>query len=172
MRLDFDIYEFIRRMLPLHKRQTNRLALFDWGLSQLRVVWYQFTAWRTEMIYESNITGQKMALEHFLNYKVPGSQDKIFIVEKLDGGLFLSLVSENSEAVFLSTEAEDSDFSEIPLNGEQLQALDVNFQVFIPAYADLDILNQILQRYVIAGMNYEVLYSSNFSNDFNNDFNI
>lgn len=172
MRLDFDIYEFIRRMLPIHKRQPNRLALYDWAAAQLRVVWYQYTGWRTDMIYESNITGQKMPLEHFLNYKVPGSQNQIYIREKLDGALYLSLEVEGSEYAYFSTEAEDTDFKEIPLAGEQLQTLDINFQVFIPATADLDSLTQILQRYAIAGMDYEVIYSTNFSSDFNNDFNI
>jgi hypothetical protein len=112
--------------------------------------------WREEMIYESNITGQKIALENLLNRRIENAGGQISIVEKNDGGIYLSTALENLDNVFLSTETEDSDSSFIPKLGEEASELDVDFIVYIPAGVNPDHVNQIVDRYAIAGYEYEV----------------
>lgn len=157
MILNFDIYEFVRGQLPSHKRQTNRINLFNWGVSQLNAVWNTFSTWREDIIYQSRITGQKLALIDYLNKKVSGSNNQITIIEKNDGGAFLSKESEDLDFMWLSTAAAGTDLKEIPRYGEELTALDVDFQVIAPATANPDEINKILMAYLIAGKEYEII---------------
>lgn len=156
MRLEFDIYEFLRRQLPIHKRHENRLALFDWALNQIRVVWNQFVNWRSEMIYESNITGQKIALVNLLNRRVAGSGNNISIAEKDDGGLFIGKLTENIDFLYMSTATENADNGEFPKEGELATALTADFIVYVPAGVNVDQVAEIVDRYVIAGYDYEI----------------
>lgn len=157
MRYEFDLYEFLRRQLPHHKRQPNRMGLFYWALKQLEIVWVKFKAWRLEMVYEINVTGQRLSLIDFLNRKIEGANGAITIIETADGGLYFSNLAENTDWSFMSTLAEATDFSEIPLEGELLTALLVDFQVKIPAAVNPDEVNEIISRYVLAGKNYEII---------------
>lgn len=159
MRLEFDIYEFLRRQLPHHKRQTNRLALFNWPIAQLSSLWNAFAIWRSEMIYESNITGQKLALVNLLNRRVTGAANQISISEKDYGGIYLSYLSEATDYVFLSTLAEASDLAEIPLDGETATDMTADFTVYVPAGVNIDQVAKIVDRYVIAGFDYEIQQS-------------
>lgn len=156
MRLEFDIYEFLRRQLPIHKRQENRLALFDWALNQIRVVWNQFVNWRSEMIYESNITGQKIALVNLLNRRVEGSGNNISIAEKDDGGLFIGTATESLDYLYMSTATENTDNGEFPKEGELVTALTADFVVYVPVGVNVDQVAEIVDRYVIAGYDYEI----------------
>lgn len=156
MRLEFDIYEFLRRQLPQHKRQTNRLALFDWALNQIRVVWNSFVNWRSDMIYESNITGQKIALVHLLNRRVTGAANSISISEKDYGGIFLSNASELTDFAWFSTATEGTDVQEIPKDGEMATDMTADFTVYVPAGVNVDEVAEIVNRYVIAGYDYVI----------------
>jgi len=157
MRLEFDFYEFLRRQLPHHKRQPRRLGLFYWSLTQIRVVWIIFRSWRQDMIYENNVTGQRLSLIDFLNRKIPGADGAITIIETDDGGVYFGNLVENTDFHFLSTVAEATDMTEIPLDGEQLTALSVDFQVKTPPGVNTDAVNTIVSRYVLAGKNYEII---------------
>lgn len=156
MRPEFDVYEFLRRSLPQHKRQTNRLALFDWSISQITTLWTSFRAWRKEMIYESNITGQRLPLINLLNRRVPGAGGGITIIEYVDGGIFLSTIEENSDVAELSLVSEDSDYKQVARRGEKTTAIDGDFLVLVPAGVNYDIVRNIVDRYCIAGFEYEV----------------
>jgi hypothetical protein len=103
MKLEFDIYEFLRRQLPYHKRQTNRLGLFHWALKQINVVWLQFMTWRQEMIYQNSVTGQRLSLIDFLNRQISGAAGAITIIETSDGGIYFSTLAENVDAHYFSS---------------------------------------------------------------------
>ena len=126
MILDFDSYEFLIRQLPAHKRQPNRLALFDWAIAQIRLLWVGFTAWRNDIIYQVNVTGQKLSLVDFLNRKVENSNNAIDIIETTDSGIYFSTETENGDYHFLSKASENSDNIEVPLQGEGQAALTVD----------------------------------------------
>ena len=160
MRLDFDIWNFLNRSLPHHKRQENRILLFWWPLDQLRAVWIQYVAWRQEIAWEMRTTGQKFSLESWLNHIVAGSQNAISIVETSDGGIMIGVLSEVSPHmdVNLSTEASPASKS-FPLNGELLTPLDKDFKVLVPAAVNTGEVKAIVDRYVIAGFDYEIIQS-------------
>lgn len=157
MRLEFDIYEFLTRQLPHHKRQTNRLGLFHWALKQLEVLWVEFRAWRLDMVYQNNVTGQRLSLIDFLNRKIAGADGGITIIETSDGGVYFSNLAENTDAYFMSISSEATDYKELPINGELLTSLLVDFQVLTPAGVNIDEVNTIISRYVLAGKNYEII---------------
>lgn len=156
MRLEFDVYEFLKRMLPRHKRQTNRLALFNWSVGQIAALWDEFREWRKEMIYESNITGQRLPLIDLLNRRVEGAEGGITILEYIDGGIWLSTEAEASDRADMSTEAEASDYKYIARRGEELTAIEGDFLVLVPMGVNFDEVKLLVDRYVIAGFEYTV----------------
>lgn len=156
MIIDIDVFEFLRRRLQKHKRQDNRIKLFRWPLVELNNIWNDFKTWRSYIIYESHVTGQTMSLVDFLNRKVSGSANKISIVEKLDGGIFISKESENEPFVLASLESENTDFVAIPLFCETSSDIDTNFIVLAPETADIAQIDSIVKRYAIAGYSYTI----------------
>lgn len=156
MRLEFDIYEFLRRDLPQHKRQTNRLALFYWPLAEIASLWDSFREWRKEMIYESNITGQRMSLVGLLNRLVSNSGNGITIIEHIGGGIWLSKEEEFSDMAEISLISENSDYKYIARKGEETTAIDGDFLVLVPDEVNVDEVRKIVDRYCIAGFEYTV----------------
>jgi hypothetical protein len=158
MRFGFDIEYFVGNQLPYHKRQPNRLKLFMWPLIEVRRMFVAFNVWLLEMVYQSNITGQKMALENLLNREVANSNNQIYIDEIISNGVWLSLAVENSDYVWLSTESEGMSFQYFGLSTEEEQdALNANFKVFVPAGVEHGEVDKYVMRYVIAGMRYKIV---------------
>jgi hypothetical protein len=116
-----------------------------------------FYAWRFEMIYESNITGQKLALENFLNRRVTNSQNQIYIDEVTSVGLWLSLQVEGTDYMWLSTSTEDTSSKFIGLESEEQINSNVNFIVYVPNGVDSGEVDKYVMRYVIAGMRYKIV---------------
>lgn len=156
MRPEFDVYEFLRRMLPSHKRQTNRLALFWWALREINTLWASFREWRKEMIYESNITGQRLSLIDLLNRRVNGAGGNITIIEKVDEGIYVSKLIEAADVAEMSLLSENTDFEYVARRGEGAEAIDADFKVVVPVGVNFDEVRLIVDRYVIAGYEYEV----------------
>ena len=156
MRLQFDIYEYLFKGLPIHKRQTNRLKLFWWTIKQINGLWDSFVIWRVNMIFQSNITGQKLSLVSLLNKDVTGSNNQIYIDEVNDYGVYLSLESENQDFSWLSTASEDTDYEYISLYGEIAEALGSDFVIYIPTGASAPETKEIAERYVLAQMDYVI----------------
>lgn len=156
MRLTFNISHFLSNQMPTHKRQANRLALFAWPLNQLRTMWTVYRLWVVDIVYQANITGQKIALENLLNKYVTGSQNAISIATFDDGGIFISTLAETTDGHWISTLAEATDELEIPKLGEITLPLGASFVVYIPTTANADQVNQILNNYVIAGFTFTI----------------
>lgn len=157
MRLDFGIYEFLTRMLPYHKRQENRLKLFDWPLEELRDLWNGYVSWRQNTAWESNTTGQKLSLETWLNKTVPNSGNAISITEVTDGGVMIGLLSEGQPDLNIGVKIEPTYFVSFPINGELQTSHDKDFQVNVPATVNIDFVKNIVDRYCIAGVDYEIV---------------
>jgi hypothetical protein len=157
MTFDFSIYEFLRRQLPKHKRQTNRMALFFWPLNELKTLWEDFVDWRDDMIYQSNITGQTLSLTHLLNKKVTGANGSISIRDTEETGVYISTLAENTAVVTMSLASEGSTTMNIELYGEGGATLGVSFQVVVPAGVSNAQIEQIVNRYLIAGMSFTII---------------
>ena len=108
------------------------------------------------MIYESNITGQRLPLIDFLNRRIENANGGITIIEYLDGGIWLSQAVEEADSADLSTETEASDYKEIARKGEELTAISGDFMVLVPTGVNLDEVRRLVDRYVIAGFEYTV----------------
>lgn len=172
MRPEYNITEYLRRSLPHHKRQPNRLALFMWPLQEIATLWASFSAWRREMIYESNITGQKLSLIDLLNRRLNNGVPGITITEKQEASTYASLEAEASDYIDAGLEAESEAGKLIGLQGENLTDIDVDFRVYVPAAVNIDQARAIIERYCIAGYDYDIVYSAAFSpEDFNEDYN-
>jgi hypothetical protein len=153
---DFSIYEFLRRQLPNHKRQPKRLALFFWPLKEIKSLWDEFVSWRADMLYQSNITGQTLSLTHLLNKKITGANGSIHIRDTEETGIYISTLAEASNPVNISLESEDSNSMDIELLGEGGSGLGVSFQVVAPVGASTAQIEEIVNRYLIAGMSFTI----------------
>jgi hypothetical protein len=109
------------------------------------------------MIYQNNVTGQRLSLIDFLNRQINGANGAITIIETADGGIYFSTLAENVDTHYLSNLSENTDLVEFPLMGEVTAALLVDFQVKVPVGVNTDEVNQIVSRYVLAGKNYEII---------------
>jgi len=108
------------------------------------------------MIFQSNVTGQKLSLVSLLNKDVTGSNNQIYIDEVNDYGVYLSLESENMDFSWLSTLSENTDFEYIALDGEIAETLGSDFVIYIPTGASAPETKEIAERYVLAQMYYVI----------------
>ena len=119
-------------MIPYHKRKTNRINLFRFSLSALKVLWELFVIWRYDVYYRLNVTGQVLSLQHFLNLRLEGADGKILIKGYDDQGIWVQLSTEEGEAykVDASLASEDTPL-EVALIGEIVQNNEIDF-LFMP----------------------------------------
>jgi hypothetical protein len=158
MILDFDIYKFLERMLPVHKRQENRLKLFWWPLKQLQTEWDNYKEWRKDAFFRANITGQLMSLEAYLNKYVEGANGGISIIEEDDQGVWCGLEIEETDEMELGLEdTEPDDYIELAINGEEGTSLPVNFRVIAPGTANIQQINEYVNQYKIAGKSFDII---------------
>lgn len=158
MRLDFDFYKFLERMLPVHKRRPNRLKLFWWPLKSIQSIWDDFKVWRKDVLFRTNITGQTMSLEVYLNKYVEGANNGISIYESEDSGLWVGLEAEADEVLEVGLEAaEPTDYIEISIEGEAGTALPVSFRVIAPPTANVEQIKEYVNYFKIAGKSFDVV---------------
>jgi len=108
------------------------------------------------MLYQSNITGQTLSLTHLLNKKVTGANGSIAIRDTEETGVYISTLSENSAVVTMSLASEGSTTLNIELLGEGGATLGVSFQVIVPSGVSSAQVEQIVNRYLIAGMSFTI----------------
>ena len=157
MIIDFDIYKFLERMLPVHKRQTNRLKLFYWPLKSVKAIWDSFKVWRKDVLFRANITGQMMSLEVYLNKYVDGAFNGISIIESEGSGLWCGLEAEQDEMFEIGLEVDEpADYIELEIEGEEGTTLPVSFRVIAPPTANVEQIKKHVQIYKIAGKSFDV----------------
>ncbi|MCG8701146.1 MAG: hypothetical protein MI922_24040 [Bacteroidales bacterium] len=180
MIIDIDFFEFLERMLPVHKRtnQPNRVSIYRWSLEQFQNLfngrrndypsWRPFiepyVEWRANKIFEANITGQTIALEKLLNRKVEGANNQIWIENSKKGGALVAKSNEipeppdvtmNKYILFLG-KSDSDDFASIHKKGEYQAGFKVDFRVNAPSSADSGQIKTIIEQYRIAGKTYTI----------------
>lgn len=163
MILNFNIDKHIERFLPLHKRRPNRLKFLRFLLSELKTLWQNYVAWREELLYRMNVTGQTLSLENHLNKVIPGANDSIQIFHYDDQGLFVGLEEEGggmyAEVGLYAVAGEESQFIHVALEGEVQESIGVDFKVSVPAGVNINRVAGELEQYKLAGKSYLIQQS-------------
>ncbi|MDX9703946.1 MAG: hypothetical protein RBU23_13020 [Candidatus Auribacterota bacterium] len=154
--IDINFQQHLARMLPVHKRQTNRLKLFYWPFILLQELFDQFKVWRADVYYRINITGQIISLQSLLNRKVAGANGKIIVKSYNDLGVWVQLSTEAGEAYMLiaSLSSESTETINVALEGEVPESQDVDFYVYVPATVNIYEVEKWVNNYKIAGKRY------------------
>ncbi len=150
----------VRQLVPTHRRQPVRLWWLRVLVSPLEWLWGEFSAWRDDIRFRINLTGQVRVLEGFLNMKYDPT-GSIRIVAFDDGLLWVGLESEGDNYhPRIGLESEPDNLVGIPLENEIRGSLgDVDFIVYIPTAVDPDLVWAAVEQYRLAGMTYKIIQS-------------
>ena len=157
--ININFQQYLTRTLPYHKRQPNRLKLFYWPFIALQELFDAFVEWRTDVYYRLNITGQILSLQSFLNKRIAGANNSILVRGYNDAGIWAQVTTEDGDAyrVDASLLAEASHSANVAMEGEVIQAADIDFYVYIPAAVNSYEVEKWVNNYKIAGKRYEII---------------
>jgi hypothetical protein len=156
--IDINFQQYMARMLPAHKRQTNRLKLFYWPFIALQELFDEFKQWREDVYYRVNITGQILSMQSLLNRKVANANGKILVRSYNDSGIWAQLTIEVGESyrVDASLAGEAPPGVDVALEGEIIEASDIDFYVYAPAVNVYEVIKWV-DNYKIAGKRYQLI---------------
>jgi hypothetical protein len=149
--LTIDFGKLLERMLPAHKRQPKRLLLFGWPFGELTALFNAFKAWRADVFYRVNVTGQVISLQTYLNRVVAGANNLIRIENFNDWGVWVQLSTEEGDSYMIA------DYCESAARGEITPLTDVDFYVYIPAGVIASDVARIVNQYKLAGKRYLIV---------------
>ena len=157
--INIDFSQLVYRLLPTHKRLPKRLLLFRWPMSLLSDLFTDFKAWRFDVFYRINVTGQTLSLQNYLNYAVANANSSILIQDYNDQGIWVQLSTEegNSYVIDASLIAEDTHYADVAMNGEVTPLEGVDFYVYAPNEASRGDIARIVEKYKLAGKRYEII---------------
>ena len=157
--IDINFSKHLTRVLPYHKRQTNRLKLFYWPFIALQELFNEFIDWRRDVYYRANITGQVLSLQSLLNYKVKDSNSSILVKSYEDQGIWVQLSTEVGDAYKVSASL---NVSSLEVWGSWSKGVETDYYVSLDDEASYYSLSVIGEESVFSpvAMEGEVLYSS------------
>lgn len=147
----------VRQLLPPHKRQPARLALFRAFVGPLQLLMNDFVGWRNNTRMMLGVNSQVKILEGYLRkkYKQPVT---IKIVTFSDGLLLIGLQKEGRAMMPLIGLSDENSFAKIPLSGEVRQQFgDADFIVYLPADVDIGLIRAELENYKQALIKYKII---------------
>jgi len=149
--LTIDFERLLTRMLPEHKRQPKRTFLFKWPFGELIALFTAFKAWRADIFYRVNVTGQVISLQTYLNRAITGADDRIRIENFNDLGVWVQLSTEDGESYMIP------DYCESASKGEFTPLTDVDFYVYLPIGVSSNDVARIVNQYKLAGKRYLIV---------------
>ncbi len=154
-----NFHNLVRQLLPTHRRQPVRLWWLRVLVSPLVRLYVDFVAWRIDVRFRINLTGQVKVLEGYLNMKYDPTQNRIRIVIFDDGLLWVGLECEGDNYhPRIGLESEPNNLAAIPLENEIRDSFgDVDFIVYIPAGVDPDLVRATVEQYRLAGMKFKII---------------
>ena len=157
--ININFQQYMSRMIPMYKRQTNRLKLFYWPFLALQQLFDDFIIWRADVYYRLNITGQVLSLQSLLNYKVIGANNSILVKSYNDSGIWVQLSTSEGDAyrVDASLASEATTSANAALEGEIIEASEIDFYVYVPATVNIYEVMKWVENYKIAGKRYEII---------------
>lgn len=156
--ITIDFGQLVYRLLPTHKRLPKRLMLFRWPFVQLSTLFADFKAWRADVFYRVNVTGQVISLQTYLNRSVAGANNRILIQGYNDAGIWVQRSDEEGESYMSPVGIAPGETSQsVAMQGEITPLTDVDFYVHIPATAIMNDVARIVNRYKLAGKRYQII---------------
>ena len=149
--LTIDFERLLERMLPDHKRQPKRLLLFGWPFGELTSLFTAFKAWRADVFYRVNVTGQVISLQTYLNRVIAGANNLIRIENFNDWGVWVQLSTEQGESYMIP------EYCEAAARGEFTPLTDVDFYVYVPSGVVASDVARIVNLYKLAGKRYLIV---------------
>jgi hypothetical protein len=131
-------------------------------VAPLQGLYLDFLAWRADVRFRINLTGQVRVLEGYLNMKYDPEESRIRIVAFDDGLLWVGLESEGDNYhPRIGLESEPDSLVGIPLENELRGSLgDVDFIVYIPVGIHPDLIWSEIEKYRLAGMKYKIIQNA------------
>lgn len=159
--ITIDFEQLVYRLLPTHKRLPKRLMLFRWPFVQLTALFNEFKAWREDVFYRINSTGQTISLQTYLNRAVAGSNNRILIQGYNDAGIWVQRSDEDGESYMSPMGiAPDETHQPVAMQGEITPLTDVDFYVHVPSTVNTTDVARIVNKYKLAGKRYQIIQSS------------
>lgn len=157
--INIDFQQYLSRMLPVYKRQTNRLKLFYWPFIALQELFDLFKEWREDVYYRVNITGQILSMQSLLNRKVVSANGKILVKSYNDAGIWAQLILEVGESyrVDASLSGEATTTANVALEGEIVESSEIDFYVYVPTAVNIYEVRKWVENYKIAGKRYQII---------------
>ncbi|MBN2814994.1 MAG: hypothetical protein JXQ80_13005 [Bacteroidales bacterium] len=141
----------LSRMLPEYKRLPKRLLLFYWPFGELTTLFAAFKAWRADVFYRVNVTGQVISLQTYLNRVIEGANGEIRIENFNDLGVWVQLSTEDGESYMIP------EYCEAASRGEFTPLTDVDFYVYVPQGVNNANVARIVNQYKLAGKRYLIV---------------
>lgn len=164
MRLNLTPLYFLMRLLPVHKRQQNRISLFYWPLKIVKTAWDNWLIYRKNCLYKLNVTGQTLSLQSYLNKIFCSNESEgntIYISHGETGGVDISLSTEPDNTYILVglsyKEKEESAYQNFYLDGENSQATAYDFSVYIPSTLNEYAVANVINQYKLAGKQFNII---------------
>lgn len=133
-----------RSLLPIPKRQPNRIKILNCLLYPLYLLFNDFLRWQA-YIRSFRVTSQVIVLENYLNKKYNA---QIIIETSHDGGVEVSMSGEGRYYI----DAGGDTIKEIPLTGEMQEYFqDCDFVVHVPQGVVLEDVGKDVERFRRAG---------------------
>mgnify|MGYP005962709651 CR=1 FL=1 len=156
-----NIDNYVRQLLPWHKRLPARLALLRALLSPLRQLFDVFDQWRHSTRLMMNVSSQVRILEGYLQDKY--SDVFIRVVTYDEQALTIGLEEEgDTHGIYFPYDQEEADDDgqapEVPLEGELREVFgDADFIVYIPQGIEIEDIRADIERFREALIKYKII---------------
>jgi len=164
MKVNLDIGDFIRRNLPIHMIQPNRLNLYWLIMREIDKIWNDYVSFRTVKYIERNITFSKRSLEWWLNRQIFGGGNKLEIIFGAGNTYYMELGNKSTE---LSAYEElgikgdsPTDSVELSRKSDDFGTIDTDFAVESSETltdSQKEEINLIVEQFRIAGVDYQII---------------
>lgn len=164
MKINLNIEDFIRRNIPVHMLQPNRLDVYWFIMREIDKVWTEYAAFRDIKDIEKNITHSKKSLEWWLNRQLfgDGYATKLEIVFGAGNTYYVALENRDTgdlDHVVLSTEA-GSDNMELSRRSDDFGSIDTDFAIeskLTLSEEQKEQINLIVEQFRTAGTDYQII---------------
>lgn len=147
---------FVRQLVPHHKRQPVRLRILRAFVKPLSELFESFDRWRDEVRKLVNVTSQEGVLEQFLRNKYGSAEITIESFRSVGAGIGLRTEGAGVAAAIGQNRTEGTP-AVISLRGERREQFgDVDFIVHIPEDVDAEQVRADIERYKAALTTYKI----------------
>lgn len=147
---------FIRQLLPPHKRQKTRIRLLDGFISPLRQLFSDFNTWRENSRMMVNVNSQVKIFEGYLRKKY---NESISIkIVTFNNGLMLVGLEKEGNTMWPVIGLADEEKKAVPLEYEIRDKFgNTDFIVYLPANIDKMLIESEIEKYKQVLTTYKII---------------